>query len=138
MGLVRLGRYREAAASLQEASRLHPDQPGLAHALARLLAASPDDAVRDGPRSVALTERLLQQQQTASIQETMAMAFAEVGRFADAVAWQRRAIATARTNGQSSAVAWMVENLDAYERRQPCRMPWRADDPVHRPGPQPS
>ena len=137
MGLVRLARYREAAASLEEASRLHPDQPGLAHALARLLAASPDDAVRDGPRSVALTERLLEQQQTAPVQETMAMAFAEVGRFADAVVWQRRAIATARTSAQQAAVAWMVENLNAYERQQPCRMPWRADDPVHRPGPQP-
>ena len=52
MGLVRLGRYQEARARLETAMKTFPDQPGFAHALARLLAAAPDDRVRDGARAM--------------------------------------------------------------------------------------
>ena len=54
MGLVRLGRYHEARDRLERDVQSFPDQPGLAHALARLLAAAPDDRVRDGARAVRL------------------------------------------------------------------------------------
>jgi hypothetical protein len=37
----------------------HPEQPVFAHALARLLAAAPDDRVRDGRRALELAEELL-------------------------------------------------------------------------------
>ena len=43
----------EARVVLEEATRAHAEQPGLAHALARLLASAPDDAVRDGPRAMS-------------------------------------------------------------------------------------
>jgi tetratricopeptide (TPR) repeat protein len=137
IGLVRLGRYREAVVWLDEASTLHSDQPGYAHAVARLLAASPDQAVRNGPRALALMETLTKTERGAAVLETMAMALAEVGRFDDAVDWQRRAIAAARAAKQELAVSRLQDNLTGYERRQPCREPWRADDPVHRPGAQP-
>ena len=60
MALVRLGRYREARDWFDEASRLHPDRPDFPFALARLLAAAPDDGVRDGQRAQAIVERLTQ------------------------------------------------------------------------------
>src|SRR5688500_8685193 len=47
MGLVRLGRYQEARGRLEQAAKVVPDQPGFAHALARLLAAAPDARARD-------------------------------------------------------------------------------------------
>ena len=59
MALVRLRRYREARDRLADAMNIYPDQPGFAHALARVLAAAPDDGVRDGRRALALVQTLL-------------------------------------------------------------------------------
>ena len=36
----------------------HPDQPDVAHMLARLLAAAPDDRVRDGRRAMEIVQDL--------------------------------------------------------------------------------
>src|SRR5262249_10155990 len=72
MGLVRLARYQEARDRLQDGMKAFPDQPGFAHALARLLAAAPDDRVRDGVRANAIMKTLLEQQRTIGLAETMA------------------------------------------------------------------
>ena len=135
MGLVRLGRYQEARARLDRDVKAFPDQPGLIHALARLLAAAPDDRVRDGARALMLVEELLKAQRTLALAETMAMTLAEVGRFDEAVTWQRDALEFARKNGPTDIVARLTENLRRYEARQPCRTPWTDDDPVHHPRP---
>jgi tetratricopeptide (TPR) repeat protein len=130
MALVRLGRYQAAGDWLAQAVKLHPDQPGFPHALARVLAAAPDAAARDGRRALALMESLLETHQSLAASETMAMALAEVGRFDDAIAWQQRAIAAANDGGQPAVAARMADNLRLYQRGQPCRTPWRGDDPV--------
>lgn len=126
MALVHLGRYREARASLERASATFPDQPGFAHALARVLAAAPDDGVRDGRRALAITERLLMSQRTIELMQTMAMALAEVSRFEEAVQWQKDALA---------AGGKRADNLKRYEQRLPSRTPWPENDPVFRPRP---
>ena len=135
MALVRLKRYGEARTALEAAAAAHPDQPGLAHALARVLAASPDDGVRDGRRALSIVERLRGQYgATSTLLETEAMALAEAGRFKDAAARQRDAIAKAGPEGRAEAAARLRDNLQRYEAGLPCRVPWSDDDPVHRPG----
>jgi tetratricopeptide (TPR) repeat protein len=133
MALVRLGRYAEARAALTDASRAHPDQPGLAHALGRVLAAAPDAQVRDGAQALRILEPLASQSPSSTIAESLAMAMAETGRFADAVRWQRDAVARAGREGGPAAAARLQDNLRLYEAGMPCRTPWRADDPVFRP-----
>ncbi len=135
MGLVRLGRYQAARDRLERDVKAFPDQPGFAHALARLLAAAPDDRVRDGRRALALLDELLKAQRTIALNETMAMTQAELGRFAEAVKWQGEAIDFARKTKRTDIVPRLTENLRLYEGRQPCRTPWSNDDPVHRPEP---
>ena len=83
---------RRRALASSAMCKAFPDQPGFAHALARLLAAAPDDRVRDGARADAIMSDLLKTQQTPALAETMAMALAELGRFDEAVRWQREAI----------------------------------------------
>jgi hypothetical protein len=78
---------------------------------------------------------LLKQQKTLGLAETMAMTMAELGRFDEATAWQRDALAAAR-QGQRDAVGRLEQNLKLYENRMPCRTPWRSDDPVFHPRPQ--
>jgi tetratricopeptide (TPR) repeat protein len=133
MALVRLRRYRDAKAWLEESTRVLPDRPELSHALARILAAAPDDAVRDGARAMTLVQELMKGNQTTVVGETMAMALAELGQFSDAVDVQRGVIAAAEKGGVAQDVRRMTANLRSYERRQACRTPWTDDDPVHIP-----
>jgi tetratricopeptide (TPR) repeat protein len=134
LALVRLGRFADARAVLEEAVRVHPEQPGLAHALARVLASAPDDAVRDGTRALAIMQSL--EKTTApgvTLAETTAMALAENGRFADAIARQRQAIAMATDARRTDVAARLSANLRRYESNTPARTPWADDDPVHFP-----
>ena len=127
MAHVRLGRFVDARRVLEDATRLHPGQPGFPHALARILAAAPDAAARDGARALALMQPLAEEP-SAAVAETMAMVMAELGRYEAAVQWQERAIAAAA--GRSAVAAQMQDSLRLYQRHQPCRTPWRDDDPV--------
>jgi tetratricopeptide (TPR) repeat protein len=133
MALVRLRRYRDAKAWLEESTRVLPDRPELSHALARILAAAPDDMVRDGTRAMALVQELMKANKTTVIGETMAMALAELGQFSDAVDVQKGVIAAAEQGGAVQDVRRMTANLHLYKRRQPCRVPWPDSDPVHIP-----
>jgi cytochrome c-type biogenesis protein CcmH/NrfG len=133
MGLVRLGRYQEAKSRFEAAMKTFPDQPGFAHALARVLAAAPDANVRDGARAISIMNELLKSQQTLAMAETMAMALAESGRFEDAVMWQQDAIRAASESKREDVARKLTANLKLYQSRQPCRTPWTPDDPVHRP-----
>jgi len=135
MALVRLGRYREARAGLDAATKTYPDQPGFAHALARLLAAAPDDSVRDGARALTLMQTLTRTQRTLETIQTMAMALAEAGRFDEAVQWQKSALAAAAQANRRDQNKRLAENLSRYEQRLPCRVPWPENDPVFRPRP---
>jgi len=133
LALVRLRRYRDAKAWLEESARVLPDRPELSHALARILAAAPDDTVRDGARAMALVQELMKGNQTTVVGETMAMALAELGQFSDAVDVQKGVIAASQQAGAGPDVRRMTANLRLYERRQACRVPWPDDDPVHIP-----
>jgi tetratricopeptide (TPR) repeat protein len=135
MGLVRLARYAEARDRLAEAITVHPDQPIFRQALARILAAAPDDRVRDGEKAWKLVEGISKEESHPGAFETLAMVLAELGHFDLALDWQRLAMATAARAGRPDVAQKMAANLARYVQRQPCRVPWRDDDPDHRPGP---
>jgi hypothetical protein len=67
--------------------------------------------------------------------QTMAMTFAELGQYEDAVTWQRDAMSAAQQARREDLTARLEENLRRYQSRQPCRTPWRGDDPVFHPRP---
>ena len=136
MALVRLGRHGEALQVLDAAGERYPGEPSFPHARARLLAAAPDDGVRDGALALALVEGLVAEgYRTAGVAETMAMALAELGRFPEAVEWQGRAMQVAAGAGRAAVARGMSANLALYQRNEPCRTPWRDDEPEHNPGP---
>ena len=135
MALARLGEYAMAGVRLEVGMQLHPDQPAFAHALARILAAAPDPAARDGLRALELAQAVAEEHRTAGVAETLAMAFAELGRFDEAVEWQRFAMTVAADSARQDVARAMSANLARYQRRQPCRTPWRDDEPEYNPGP---
>ena len=124
LALIDLRRYQDARAWLTEAVDRHPDQPELAHTLARLLAAAPDDRVRDGRRAMEIVQSLFKEQKSTDLGETMAMAFAELGDYERAAGVQQGVIAAARAAGLEQAVRRMEENLRLYEHHRPCRTLW--------------
>jgi tetratricopeptide (TPR) repeat protein len=124
LALIDLRRYQDARVWLSGAVERHPDQPELALALARVLAAAPDDRVRDGRRAMAIVQDLLKDQKDTDLGETMAMAFAELGDYERAAGVQRGVMAAARDAGLQEAVRRMEENLRLYERHRPCRRLW--------------
>jgi hypothetical protein len=131
MALVGLARYQEARDRLIEDVRRNPARPAFAHALVRVLAAASDDRVRDGRRAIAMVQDLLAREApSADLAEATAMAMAEMGRFDEALMWQREAMAIAERAGRADLSKRMAETLSLYQRRQPRRRPWRDDDPA--------
>ena len=129
MALVQLGRYREAHDRLVTAMDAFPNETSFPHALARLLAAAPDPAIRNGRRAMTLVERVMaaEPEPTIDLGETMAMTLAELGRFAEAAEVQRALIGAAELARIPDAVRRLTVNLRRYERGEPCRTPWPAD-----------
>ena len=127
--LVQLGRYREARDRLEEARTVHPRHAGLTDLLVRVLAASPDPAARDGRRALALVEPMLGAPPNPTIDETVAMALAEAGRYAEAAERQRRAIAGAEQAGYPEMARVLAAALDRYARGLPSRAPLGGPQP---------
>jgi Flp pilus assembly protein TadD len=100
--LLRCGRPAEATAHYQTAIEVQPSNPSLLNNLAWVLATCPLASVRDGPRAVELAGQAerLSGGSNSSILETLAAAYAETGRFPEAIKTAQRALelATAQTN----------------------------------------
>jgi len=127
MALIQLRRYRDARDRLAVGVSRHPDHPGFAVALARVLAAAPDDTVRDGPRALSLLQGVpADTQRTFDWGMAMAMALAENGRYEDAVMVQQQALEIAA--GDPRMTRRLTETLRRYQQRQPCAAPWSEPD----------
>ena len=125
IALGQLGRTREAVAQYREALKLDPNLPTALNNLAWALATSSDDRLRNGAEAVQLAERAceLTQYNQPWFVGTLAAAYAEAGRFADAVAAAEKAVKLA-TDAGLTAVA--VENRKLLEL-------YRAGKPYHEP-----
>ena len=91
------GEYKAALAQLREALKLEPDRAAALRNMAWILATCPDPTVRNGPQAVGLAERAarLSAPDDPTLLDTLAAAYAEAGRFAEAVRTAERAAALA-------------------------------------------
>jgi tetratricopeptide (TPR) repeat protein len=127
LALAAMDDYRQARDRLSDANKTHPTDADLSQALARILSAAPDAAIRDGRRAVAIMRDVVGRQAAPEQSEAMAMAYAEAGDYPQAVEWQRKAIAAADATGRDPHLRdQMQQNLILFERREPCLIPWRA------------
>jgi tetratricopeptide (TPR) repeat protein len=125
--LVALGRSRDARDRLVELTMRYPDRREYQLALARILAAAPDDRVRDPRRALDILGAHFRQERAMDVGETLAMALASLGDFPQAIAIQRGVIGAAERSGNVAALERMKANLALYEQRRPCRQPWPRD-----------
>ncbi len=122
--LGRAGRDREAVELLREGMLLQPRGGRTALALAWILATSPDDSVRNGAAAVQLAQRWLTmpgQQRDGRRLDILACAYAEAGRFDDAVMTAERAIVMARQANKPALVEAMSARLELFKQGKPYR-----------------
>jgi tetratricopeptide (TPR) repeat protein len=121
--LLQLHNPTEAAAHFEAALRLDPNSTEALNNLAWLLATSGRDQIRNGPRAVELAERacaISEFKQPVFI-GTLAAAYAEAGRFEEAISAARRASETATAFGQPQLAARNAELLERYRAKRPFR-----------------
>jgi tetratricopeptide (TPR) repeat protein/cell division protein FtsN len=89
--------------------------------IAWILATSPDDRLRDGQRAVALAEKAAAHAPDLNFMDTLAAAYAEAGRFDEAVAMENRVISMIAARGTGGELGLHVERLSLYEEGRPYR-----------------
>jgi tetratricopeptide (TPR) repeat protein len=125
MALLLGGEDAAARRRLEEGVAALPESIPLVHLLARLLATASDPAARDGERAVALARRVLEADRSLAHAETLAMALAEAGRFAEAAEVQGQVIELAEAAGQAERAGEGRRRLALYRAETPVRSPWR-------------
>ena len=122
-GLVMAGLGYEVAATgqLRDANFLRRDWFEALRSLAWLLATSPDPLVRNGAQAVVVAERANQVTgyENPVALDTLAAAYAEAGRFDNAVATAARAEQLARAAGQSELADRFASRLARYREKKP-------------------
>jgi tetratricopeptide (TPR) repeat protein len=121
--LVQKGLLREAAEHYQKTLESEPESQLALNNLAWLLAAGPDDSLRDGRRAIELAVKLnrVTQQNNPFYIRTLAAAYAEAGQFENAVETGQRASGLAHVQGQHALAAQIQEETDLYRQRRPLR-----------------
>lgn len=120
--LAESGDHPSALETLEQALEEFPDDALFTSVLTRLLASSPDDSVRDGPRALALAQRLYESRPGPDNTETLAMALAETGEFELAERVMEALIQQVELQGDASHLPRLRAALERYRRRQPQRM----------------
>lgn len=95
----------------------------VANLAAWILATSPDPAVRDGNAALALVAPIAKSESgDPAVASTLAAAYAETGRFEEAIAAAERALALVRqAGGEEAAQSLLAERLATYRERRPWR-----------------
>jgi hypothetical protein len=93
--------------------------------LAWVFATSPDQSFRDGPKAVELAEQALRISggRIPILFRTLAAAYAESGRFSEAIQTAKRGIELANSQGNSGLATELQGNIALYQERQPLRDP---------------
>jgi tetratricopeptide (TPR) repeat protein len=119
--LAAQGKTEEARAEYQEAVRWRPEWPQALRKLAWLLATDENGGVRNAGQAVQLAERLCvgAGQQQADALEVLAAAYAEAGRFSEAIRVAQKALELASVNGPPGLAVRISEQLKLYEEGRP-------------------
>lgn len=113
------GDFPGAARHYQWSLSLNPDFPPALNNLAWIRATHPNANLRDGAEAVKLAERCckLSNYQVSATLDTLAAAYAEVGRFDEAIRWQIKSIELAGTADTSE----LKKQLESYRAGKPLR-----------------
>ena len=123
--LIQQGRIREAIEQWHDALAIEPENGNAASNLAWVFATCPDDSIRDGRRAVELAEKALRISggKIPMIFRVLAAAYAEDGRFSQAIETAQRGADLATSQGNSGLAAELQSNIALYQAGTPLRDP---------------
>jgi len=123
--LIQQGHIREAIDQWQEVLALQPENGNAASNLAWVFATCIDDSIRDGTRAAQLGEKALRISggKIPMIYRVLAAAYAESGRFADAIETAQRGAELATTQSNPGLAAELESNIALYQSGRPLRDP---------------
>ena len=114
---------REAISHYEQAWTLAPEDPHCRNNLAWVLATSSDASIRDGAKAIDLAQSAvaLSGGREPRFLRTLAAAYAESGRFPEALGVAQQAIAIARMQGKGGLANRLETDLVLYRGRLPLR-----------------
>jgi tetratricopeptide (TPR) repeat protein len=123
--LIQQGHVKEAVDQWQEVLAIQPENGNAASDLAWVFATCPEDSIRDGARAVELGEKALRTSggKIAMIYKVLAAAYAENGRFADAIQTAQRGAELATNQGNPALAAELESSIALYQSGRPLRDP---------------
>jgi protein O-mannosyl-transferase len=123
--LIQQGHVREAIEQWQEALAAQPENGNAASNLAWVFATCPEVSIRDGTRAVELGEKALRISggKIPMIYKVLAAAYAENGRFAEAVETAQHGAELATGQGNPALAAELGSNIALYQSGRPLRDP---------------
>ncbi len=123
--LIQQGQAREAVEEWQKVLAVQPDNGNAMSNLAWVFATSPDDSLRNGAKAVQLAEEALRISggRIPIIFRTLAAAYAETGRFSEAIQTAQRGIESANGQGNSGLATELQGNIALYQGGSPLRDP---------------
>lgn len=123
LAMLQTGDTKRAVTHLEKALEINPGHMNAEVNLAWVLATSPDDSLRNGARAVQLAEDVTNRagHPNAIVLRTLAAAYAEVGRFSDAIQTAQQAIEQAKATANDGLAADLEKNIAAYKSNQPIR-----------------
>ncbi len=109
--------YEGAIAQLRTAVEQKPNYPDALNSLAWMLATQPNPKLRNGAEAVRFAEQAvaLTKNSDPGLLDTLAAAYAEAGRFPDAIKTIESAVQIAATSGQTKLVTELKERLQLYQ-----------------------
>jgi tetratricopeptide (TPR) repeat protein len=116
-------RSAEAIAAYKEALVASPDLPEALNGAAWVYATATDASLRNGGEAVRLAERATQLSGDTNPQilDTLGAAYAEVGRFEDALRIAGKMSALAKATGDTNSGRLAQQRVESFRRRQPVR-----------------
>ncbi len=119
--LLQKGNVDEAIAHFQKAMQINPDYADAQNNLAWVLATCPQASLRNGKQAVELAQRANQLTGDGNpvVLGTLAAAYAEAGRFPEAVATAQRALQLAGTQSNTALADALRSQLKLYQAGLP-------------------
>ncbi|MGH7177461.1 MAG: tetratricopeptide repeat protein [Tepidisphaeraceae bacterium] len=120
--LATLGRWPQAIEVLRDALRANPGDPVLEWVLSGALSSCPVDSLRNAGESLQLAESAVRKApEQIDAQDALARAYAESGRFDDAVATVNRALDLARRQNNRVAIDMLHSRLTLFQSQRALR-----------------
>jgi tetratricopeptide (TPR) repeat protein len=121
--LLQMGRVDEAVSHLQKVLSTDPNDPEAQKNMAWVLATWPEVRIRDGAQAVELAERAnqLTESRDPITGATLAAAYAETGRFPDAIRTAEAALQLAADSGNVALTELIRAQIELYRSGHPYR-----------------